>query len=256
MSSKFLVFVDDEPVYGTLAFQALRNLGGLEEFRFESAQRPRQLAGIPLAAVTHAVVDLSFGMRDVFADQMQEEDEMGVDAIATLLGVDGFQAGEATDCEVVVLTRLDQKLMIEMARAIRQTWPSVRFIDKADGRWIERVAAFARGATLRDGYDIHILLAGLSKVEPDEIVQAIARSRLPGRGLPVLTTLASFNETPTRAELARASKSSVRATTEVLGEAGAALVSAGILAEGTQRGVAELWPWARARRPILRAIEL
>jgi DNA-binding NarL/FixJ family response regulator len=239
-----VALVDDEPYTVQYLSERLVSTFG-SDVEVVTLDRPRRL-GVDVQ-FDAAVVDLSFGLQDLDADHFALELETGVDAIDHL-------RLHHPSCRIVVASRVDYPLVIESAKAIRQTWPDIRMLHKADIRWHERAVQFIQSGDARDNTDVELILAGVTKLDPSEIAASLNQSTQRGRLPDMLLTLANSVEMPSRVQLAERLGIGDDHTRNLLTEIGSCFKSAGILPGGSPVGIERLWPWARARRPILRRL--
>lgn len=241
-----LALIDDEPlITERLLHRAEATLG--PDVAPYVYRRPRRLgSNPPRAPLTHAVVDLSFGDRDLDSLDIRDEPETGVDAIDRLLSLH-------PDCRIVVATRRDTPLIVEMTIAIRQTWPTIMFLHKSDERLLDRFDEFLRSGTTHDNAEFALDLLGVAPIPPHEIRQALKATLYPSTSASILLELAKFTRRPTIKELAAQCHYADQYVRKLLQEAGDGLYAAGLLPE-RKFGVERLWPWARSRRAILQRV--
>lgn len=244
-----IVLVDDEPlITARLSDHLTGTLTPPTSVR--TVDRPRRLASLAdLGATTHAVVDLSFGRYDFDRAELAPELETGADAIALLVdrGVPAHR--------IVVASRLDTEFLEELAVAIRQTWPQVRFLHKADERLAHRVERFVADGAVRDNAEVALVLAGVVPRSPSDIAACLGRVANPGAALLIVRALADEPNRPSADELAAALARSTNFVRRVVQEIGDALKSAELLPADGPSGLARLWPWARARRAVLHRLD-
>ncbi|MCP5032619.1 MAG: hypothetical protein GY939_12505 [Actinomycetia bacterium] len=244
-----LAVIDDEPMItdSVKAHFNKRADAGLPPVMVNGFDRPRRLRDFEsLLDLTHAVIDLSFGRDDIDGPQIRPEIETGLDAIDLL-------KDRCANCKIVVATRNDTELITEMAVAVRQTWPEIKFFHKADSRLRARIEDFVVGNHYQDNAEIALDLIGVTPVAPERIgraVEATARAR-PGARL--ILTLADYPSAPSRRDLAAALGGRAQAYVRSLSsDLTAVLIEWGLLSGDEGGGVSRLWKWARARRAILR----
>ncbi|MEL7155685.1 MAG: hypothetical protein AAFN30_03695 [Actinomycetota bacterium] len=239
-----LVVIDDEPIVGCGLRAELEAEPDLE-IEVRTVDRPRRLREFDdLTALTHAVVDLSFGRDDMDGPCLRPELENGTDAI-------DFLRAACPQCGIVVATRNDTAVVTEIAVAIRQTWPDIRFLHKADGGLADRVGAFVRGDHYQDNAEIALDLIGVGPVPGERlqlVVEATGRARPTAR---LLLALADQPDTPTRQETAEVLGVSEPYVRSLVHEVTRELLDRRLLG-GERGGIGSLWRWANARRAILR----
>jgi hypothetical protein len=243
-----LAVIDDEPLIVDSVKDHLVQATGtgppIEVFGFDRPRRLREFERLP--ALTHAVIDLSFGRDDIDGPQSRPEIETGLDAIDLL-------RDQCEQCKIVIATRNDAALITEMAVAVRQTWPDIMFFHKADSRLRTRIEDFVVGNHYQDNAEIALDLIGVSPVAPERIVRAIEATSRARPGARLILALADFPAVPTRQELATAiggrAQAYVRSLTSDLT---AVLIEWGLMSGDGGGGVGRLWAWARARRAILK----
>lgn len=207
--------------------------------------RPRRLDTLSIVpAFSHAVVDLSFGPRDIDAPD-RPEPECGVDAIDRLVA-------DHPACRILVATRLDTALIGEMAKAIRQTWPAIPFANKLDGLLLDRLDRFLDNAEVRDNVLFQVALRDAKPLPASRIRRGLEACIYPGTGLSLLLHLADQAEQPSGRELATALSYSESYIRRLLLEVGIGLHGEGFLGKDEKFGIERLWLWARARGAILR----
>jgi CheY-like chemotaxis protein len=242
-----VVLVDDEPAYTDDLAAQLRSGGEPCAVEIVVARKPSALCELTdHHRFTSAVVDLSFGRFDPFgADIHQLEQEQGIDAIDHLREVQ-------PDCVIAVMTRLDTSLVLEMAAAIRQTWPDIVFLDKRDDSHRIHIRNFIAGQPVQDNVEAGIRLRHCTPLSLDELEAAFyATGKSRGRlGIRIFAALAEYPEKPARRQLALSSPYTEKTVSTVLSDIGWNLRQAGIVPPIVPLGV-ELWEWSRARRPLL-----
>ncbi|MEE9417407.1 MAG: hypothetical protein V3V01_19155 [Acidimicrobiales bacterium] len=237
-----VVVIDDEPAYRAEWSSAVA--AGVE---IVSIDRPRRLEEIDdLAAITHAVVDLSFGRWNLDGSERVPELETGVDAILTLREA-------APSVEIVVVTRLDTAILTEMAIAIRQTWPNIRFLHKEDPRVGFQLRAFACGEHYQDNAEIALDLLAIEPIEFASVRTAIAAVSNSHQLTRTAQALASYSSEPNAAEVGSSLGWSPRTVTKRVSELRDCLrVAALPLPE--REGFGGIWLWSFARGPMLRQL--
>lgn len=239
-----VVVVDDEPVIGS-GIQAGLAAGPGRVVDVRYADRPRRLHELDvLPHLTHAVVDLSYGRDDLDGPALRPELETGSDAI-------DFLRTRCPQCEIVVATRNDTELATEMVIAVRQTWPDIRFLHKADEGLTDRVDAFVSGRSLRDNAEIALDLAGVGPVPLARLSLLVAATGRPKPVARLLTTLADQPVAPGRRELAGRLGLSDHYVRALAHDVAVELLDRGLL-RGGGGGIGNLWRWSRARRGMLR----
>jgi hypothetical protein len=239
-----LALVDDEPLITDRIVAHAKRAGrpGVDVHVF---RRPRRLDSHPAEiALTHAVVDLSFGVRDIDHDGVRDEPETGVDAISRLTAVFPM-------CKTIVATRRDNALLAEMTVAIRQTWPEVRFLHKSDERFLERLDRFLDWGTVTDNAEFLLDLTGVDPKPPARIRVALASTMYASTCSKVLLELAEATRQPSAKQLAARCNNAEPYVKKIVQEIGFGLHNEGFLAQ-PKYGLERLWLWARARRAILR----
>lgn len=244
MTGPVLVVIDDEPIIGS-GLQAELRAASDVDIVVRTIDRPRRLREFDdLPALTHAVVDLSFGRDDMDGPCLQPELENGTDAIE-------FLRSACPACSIVVATRNDTEVVTEMAVAIRQTWPDIRFLHKADGGLADRVGAFVRGDHYQDNAEIALDLIGVEVVPLERlqlVVDATGRTRPTVR---LLLALADRPCAPSRLAMAEGFGVSEPYIRSLVHEVTRELLDRRLMG-GDRGGMVSLWRWARARRAILR----
>lgn len=238
-----VAIVDDEPLNREHLRSALLSArpGITEADTFGSLSSLIQSASV--RNLTHAIVDLSFGILDRTGEPLHGT---GIDVI------DHLRAA-APDCDIVVMTRFDgDPLMPEMVVAIRQTWPAIRFLHKADAHLIDRVLEFLDGRLMMDNAAFAATVAGVRPITPQQLrehVYAGMYGRSVGR---VLVGLASWPRRPSAQELAETVHLGRQSVRTMLQWCGDTFRAQELLGYDEPAGLERLWPWARARQAILR----
>lgn len=203
---------------------------------------PRDLAVVQgLAGLDCAIIDLSLNVGNDL------EIETGVDAIDLLVR-------RAPRCRIVVCTRNDQLLIREMVVAIRQTWPGIPFLHKGGVNLDDQLRRFVDGVTPRDDDRFSTTVAGVVPLPASRIAEAVRRAPHQRVSCAVLLALANRPQPPSARELADQVLQSRPYVKRVLQDCGTELRYEGFLAPTDQLGVERLWPWSRARRPILERV--
>ncbi|MFT7601890.1 MAG: ActR/RegA family two-component response regulator [Acidimicrobiales bacterium] len=238
MSALCIAIIDDEPLFSeALAFR-IGAAGVVHQF-----DRPRRLLDHgELAALTHAIVDLSFGPLDLDAPTLEPEAETGLDAVLTLEAL-------APDCRVVAVTTLGAPLSLGVARAIRQTRPDIVFLNKADRRLPDQINRFLTEGQAVDNAEFGRLLADVASVPRERIVSALEASTSHRSIRRLLLSLAEHPTEPTLAELEVDTGWRPQTIKNYLQELGTRLASGQVIDEPAT-GLA-LWGWARSRRSLL-----
>lgn len=239
---RLVAVVDDEvSTREFLAGEIRRQTTGVRVFPVQSQLELLDVLGGG-TSLTRALVDLSYGVFDRTGAPIGHT---GVDVIDTLMAT-------TQSCQVAVVSRFDgDPLMPEMVTAIRQTWPDIRFLHKADQRLAEWSVRFINGEVLRDNAVFAPTLAGLAQVPPDALRHLILSSEKGSTSARVLLYLAEQVERPTAGLAAHALGVSEQYVRTVLQWLGVALRSADLMTEDEEAGVARFWLFARARRAIL-----
>lgn len=235
---------DDEPLITTATrdhVEATR-ASGTSVFEFPRPRRLDTLSTLP--DFSHAIVDLSFGPKDI-DEPDRREPECGVDAIDRLVA--DFPA-----CRILVATRLDTALIVEMAHAVRQTWPAIPFANKFDAKLLDRVDRFLDNTEVRDNTEFQLALRKVTPLPPVRIRRGLKACIYPGTGLSILLHLADQADQPSGRELATALSYSESYIRRLLLEVGIGLHGQGFLADDEKFGIERLWLWARARGAILK----
>jgi hypothetical protein len=238
-----LALIDDEPL---ITDRIVAHFERTERPRIEVYvfRRPRRLDGHPAdIKLTHAVVDLSFGVRDIDRHGVHDEPEIGVDAVSRL-------ASANPKCRIVVATRRDTPLIGEMTIAIRETWPQVRFLHKSDERFLARLDQFLDSGTVPDNAEFSLDLTGVEPRPPSRITAALASTLYAATCSKVLLNLAEATRQPSAKDLATSCHHAEAYVKKIVQEIGFGLYNEGFLAK-PQYGLERLWLWARARRAIL-----
>ncbi len=208
--------------------------------------RPRRLRVDPdVGLATHAVVDLSFGRHDFDRAALAREAETGVDAI------DALREDLAPHCSIAVATRIDTADLLEMAVAIRQTWPEIRFLHKADAGVAHRVVTFVADGMIQDNAEIGIELEGIDPVPPRRIraaLESIANSATATR---IVLALAHAVDRPTMHELAASLGNESNFIRRLITDIGESFRQHSVLRLNEPGGLERLWRWCRARRAVL-----
>jgi hypothetical protein len=241
---KRVLLIDDEP--GNVAYLKLRLEAELgPSLEVSTLGNPSEIgAHLLLGGWTHAVVDLSFGSLD--RSPGQRIVGTGIDAI------DEIVASFPT-CRIVVATRFDgDALMSEMVVAIRQTWPSIMFLHKADSALDQRLVDFVRLDSVNDNAVFMLDLAGIRPLSPQQIHDAVKSCLNRKAAVSLLLALSGMHEQPTTRALAAHCIFGEQYAKNVLQSVGDALVDIGALRLNEERGIKRLWLWARARSAILR----
>ena len=235
-----VVVIDDEPAYRSEWSSAVGP--GVDVVAID---RPRRLLAIEeLEAITHAIVDLSFGRWNLDGPERVPELETGLDAILTLREC-------APLVEIVVVTRLDTVVLTEMAVAIRQTWPSIRFLHKEDPRVGFQLQAFAFGDHYQDNAEIGLDLVGVEPLPFDLVARAIDVVSNRHQLARTAQALAGFSFEPSAAQVGTELGWSPRTVTKRVSELRDCLrVAAFPLPE--RDGFGGIWLWSFARGPMLR----
>ncbi len=206
--------------------------------------RPRRLARLPDdPPVTHAVIDLSYGRDDMDGPALRPERETGTDAVDLV-------HTRWPDCAVVVATRNDTELLTETAVAIRQTWPGIQFLHKADERLVDQIAAFVQGRHHQDNAEIALDLIGVEPVAPARLADAVrttCRARPTAR---LLLSLADQPQSPPRRQVAAELGMGDNYVRSLAHDLSTELRRRELLV-GDRGGLDRLWLFARARRAVL-----
>jgi len=244
LGSNAIAIVDDVHFFGDRAAMALR--AAFPEIQVHVFDRPRKLISSGLE-FSHALVDLHFGKRDVDAfDPLARETESGVNAI-------DYLRWDQPECNVAVVSILSNggPLIEELARAVRSTWPDIPFLWKQNSMMSERLTRFVETNHAPDNAEIKLILRDVVPVEPAIIRDQLRSSLYPGGTVRLLLALAEMPDPPSRAAAAAALGITPHSVRNLADHCGRALRAAKALGEDEQGGLARLWLWAHARRPIL-----
>ncbi len=242
---KRVALIDDE---NHIAVDLAKTIASSAEgaVEIEALDRPRRLNSIDLSTpFTHAVVDLSYGLWNYdSAENFSPEPDLGIDAIDALLQRDG-------STKIVVMTRLDTPLLQEMATAIREFWPEIRFLHKSDLGVLDRAAAFVLKSEVRDNAEVSLLLTGIAPRSENELRAAFSLMPSPSTSARVAQALSSCIDRPMHEQIAAALPYSVKYVRRVVHETASLLRDQDWIPTADQAGIDRLWIWCRARRPLL-----
>lgn len=244
MSARCVAFLDDEPLFSeALAFRISAAAPEIEILQFD---RPRRLVDHPdVHRLSHALVDLSFGPLDLDAPDLRPEPETGLDAILLLEEL-------APQCRIVVVTTMGAPLAFATAQAIREIRPDVPFLNKADRRLPDHVAAVVAGELVQDNAEFGRLLAGVGVVPPQEITSALDGSTSRRSIIKLLLALSECPSEPSLADLQDRTGWRPQTVKNYLQELGTRLEVAEVIEPGLV-GLG-LWQWARPRRRLLSSL--
>jgi len=227
-----VALIDDEPLMLNSLASSIREHVN-EDLNISTFTGPTELQTTPSTNFTHAIIELSFG-------GVGESRRSAIDAI-------DFIASTMPLCRIAVLGRFETPWHLEVATAIRQTFPSVPFFVKQDSQLVRRVVEFVRGEAVRDVAEISLLLMGVEPLLMSSVSTALKSSMQPGSLIRLLDVLSGHDELPSTEELSEALGMSTRTVRNRLSELSTTLSY--VMVE--ERGLSRLWLWARARRAIL-----
>ncbi len=239
-----VALIDDEPLIVN-ALQSQLTTTVLPPPRVTVYDRPRRLLEDPeVSTVTHAIVDLSFGRQNYDLDHFARETETGLDAIVHLRKV-------APGAVPVVVSSVETPFNLEVGIAIRQWWPTIRFISKADSRVPQLVQDFVQGQPPRDNAEIALLLRHVSEIGDQRLRQVIATGSNQSATMVLLRLLARTTDKPSSKSLALEMGNSENFVRRLINDVSGQFKSESIFAQREVGGLERLWEWSRARRAIL-----
>lgn len=231
-----VALIADEPLILKALADALHEHLDEDDLNVRTFTGPGELKTAQLGDLTHAVVGLSFGW-------VGGPRESGLDVI-------DFLADAAPECQVVVVDRFDSAWCVEIATAIRQLFPSIPFFLTTDSQLVHRLVDFVKSGVARDVEEIGLLLIGINPVPMPEIVWILEGSYQRGSALRLLDALSGCDQAPTASELASTMGMSARSVRNRASELGMSLQPY-LSTKSDRVGLADLWLWARVRRPLL-----